>query len=102
MIGMSLEMGLKVMANGLFFTPSAVVRDLGGVLDLFIYGVSCCVIFQDIKIILCINQTFLIANGEQTLSIKLVESPVSVSRLTDASDTSRQNTREKATMVWTC
>ena len=45
MIGMSLEMGLKVMANGLFFTPSAVVRDLGGVLDLFIYGVSCCVIF---------------------------------------------------------
>jgi len=40
-IGMSLEMGLKIMANGLFFTPSAVVRDLGGVLDLFIYGVSC-------------------------------------------------------------
>jgi len=39
-IGMSLEMGLKIMANGLFFTPSAVVRDLGGVLDLFIYGVS--------------------------------------------------------------
>jgi len=39
-IGMSLEMGLKIMANGLFFTPNAVVRDLGGVLDLFIYGVS--------------------------------------------------------------
>ena len=39
---MSVEMSLKVMANGLFFTPSAVVRDLGGVLDLFIYGVSGC------------------------------------------------------------
>jgi len=43
---MSLEMGLKIMANGLFFTPSAVVRDLGGVLDLFIYGVSATYLFS--------------------------------------------------------
>ena len=46
-IGMSLEMGLKIMANGLFFTPSAVVRDLGGVLDLFIYGVSLTRLFTE-------------------------------------------------------
>ena len=46
-IGMSLEMGLKIMANGLFFTPSAVVRDLGGVLDLFIYGVSLTYLFTE-------------------------------------------------------
>lgn len=39
-IFMSIEMNLKVMANGLFFTPQAVVRDIGGVLDLFIYAVS--------------------------------------------------------------
>jgi hypothetical protein len=39
-IGMSIEMGLKIMANGLFFTPNAIVRDVGGILDLFIYAVS--------------------------------------------------------------
>lgn len=39
-ICMSIEMSLKVMANGLFFTPQAVVRDIGGVLDVFIYAVS--------------------------------------------------------------
>ena len=37
---MSLEMSLKLMANGLLFTPKAVVRDFSGILDLFIYGVS--------------------------------------------------------------
>ena len=40
-ICMTLEMTLKVLANGLFFTPKAVVNDFSGVLDLFIYGVSC-------------------------------------------------------------
>ena len=39
-ICMSLEMALKVLANGLFFTPNAVVKDIGGVLDVFIYAVS--------------------------------------------------------------
>ena len=38
---MTIEMTLKVLANGLFFTPKAVVNDFSGVLDLFIYGVSC-------------------------------------------------------------
>ena len=40
MICMSLELSLKIMADGLFFTPKAMVRDIGGVLDLFIYAVS--------------------------------------------------------------
>ncbi|XP_064638187.1 sodium leak channel NALCN-like isoform X2 [Lineus longissimus] len=39
-IAMSLEMSLKILANGLFFTPKAVVKDFGGVLDVFIYMVS--------------------------------------------------------------
>jgi hypothetical protein len=37
---MSIEMGLKVMAHGLFFTPKAVLKDFNGILDLFIYLVS--------------------------------------------------------------
>ena len=39
-ICMSIEMGLKVMAHGLFFTPKAVLKDFNGILDLFIYLVS--------------------------------------------------------------
>ena len=39
-ICMSLEMALKVLADGLFFTPRAIVRDTGGILDMFIYAVS--------------------------------------------------------------
>ncbi|KAK2190821.1 hypothetical protein NP493_67g04004 [Ridgeia piscesae] len=37
---MSIEMCLKILANGLFFTPKALVRDFIGVIDLFIYTVS--------------------------------------------------------------
>ncbi|XP_052783697.1 sodium leak channel NALCN-like isoform X2 [Mya arenaria] len=37
---MSLEMGLKIMAHGLFFTPKAVIKDVSGVLEVFIYIVS--------------------------------------------------------------
>ncbi|XP_061184372.1 sodium leak channel NALCN-like isoform X2 [Saccostrea echinata] len=39
-ICMSIEMGLKVLANGFFFTPKGVVKDFGGMLNLFIYAVS--------------------------------------------------------------
>ncbi|XP_071805177.1 sodium leak channel NALCN-like isoform X5 [Asterias amurensis] len=39
-IFMSLEIVLKVLADGLFFTPKALIRDIGGVLDVFIYFVS--------------------------------------------------------------
>ena len=39
-ICMSMEMTLKIFANGLLFTPGAVVRDFCGVLDLFNYFVS--------------------------------------------------------------
>ncbi|XP_053403059.1 sodium leak channel NALCN-like [Mercenaria mercenaria] len=37
---MSVEMGLKILANGFFFTPKAVVKDFSGVLEIFIYVVS--------------------------------------------------------------
>ena len=43
MIFMSIELNLKIMADGLFFTPTAVIRDFGGVMDIFIYLVSLCV-----------------------------------------------------------
>lgn len=36
-IGMTFELILKILANGLFFTPKAVVRDFSGVLTVFIY-----------------------------------------------------------------
>ncbi|KAK3568739.1 hypothetical protein QTP86_016296 [Hemibagrus guttatus] len=39
-IFMSIELTLKIMADGLFFTPTAVIRDFGGVMDIFIYLVS--------------------------------------------------------------
>lgn len=41
-IFMSIELNLKIMADGLFFTPTAVIRDFGGVMDIFIYLVSFC------------------------------------------------------------
>ncbi|XP_042222016.1 sodium leak channel non-selective protein-like isoform X1 [Homarus americanus] len=37
---MSLELSLKILADGLLFTPKALIRDMAGVLDLFIYMVS--------------------------------------------------------------
>ncbi len=37
---MSIELSLKIFANGLLFTPKAIVRDFGGILDIFIYAVS--------------------------------------------------------------
>jgi sodium leak channel non-selective protein len=39
-IFMSIEMILKVCAYGFLFTPNAVIKDFGGILDLFIYTVS--------------------------------------------------------------
>uniref|UniRef100_A0A8C1WCG8 Sodium leak channel NALCN n=1 Tax=Cyprinus carpio TaxID=7962 RepID=A0A8C1WCG8_CYPCA len=39
-IFMSIELNLKIMADGLFFTPTAVIRDFGGVMDIFIYLIS--------------------------------------------------------------
>jgi hypothetical protein len=36
---MSLELTLKILADGLLFTPKALIRDMAGVLDLFIYTV---------------------------------------------------------------
>ncbi|KAK7862065.1 hypothetical protein R5R35_011485 [Gryllus longicercus] len=39
-IFMSLELTLKILADGLFFTPKAYVKDVASVLDVFIYVVS--------------------------------------------------------------
>ncbi|PIC33562.1 hypothetical protein B9Z55_013496 [Caenorhabditis nigoni] len=39
-LAMTLELCVKIIANGLFFTPKAVVRDVGGVMNLFIYFTS--------------------------------------------------------------
>ncbi|CAK5037249.1 unnamed protein product [Meloidogyne enterolobii] len=39
-LAMSIELTLKIVAHGLFFTPNAVVRDVGGFATLFIFGSS--------------------------------------------------------------
>uniref|UniRef100_A0A0M3JID7 Sodium leak channel non-selective protein (inferred by orthology to a human protein) n=1 Tax=Anisakis simplex TaxID=6269 RepID=A0A0M3JID7_ANISI len=39
-ISMTFELAVKILANGFFFTPNAVIRDVGGVMTLFIYIVS--------------------------------------------------------------
>ena len=38
-IFMSLELALKILADGLFFTPKAYIKDVASVLDVFIYVV---------------------------------------------------------------
>ncbi|XP_063242181.1 sodium leak channel NALCN isoform X2 [Bacillus rossius redtenbacheri] len=39
-IFMSLELALKILADGLFFTPKAYIKDVASMLDVFIYVVS--------------------------------------------------------------
>jgi hypothetical protein len=39
-IFMSLELALKILADGLFFTPKAYIKDVASVLDVLIYVVS--------------------------------------------------------------
>lgn len=39
-LAMTFELTVKLLANGLFFTPKAVVRDVGGVMTVFVYLVS--------------------------------------------------------------
>ncbi|EGI66812.1 Sodium leak channel non-selective protein [Acromyrmex echinatior] len=39
-ICMSIELALKILADGLFFTPKAYIKDVASVLDVFIYIVS--------------------------------------------------------------
>ena len=39
-IFMSLELTLKILADGLFFTPKAYIKDVAAVLDVFIFSVS--------------------------------------------------------------
>ena len=37
---MSVELTLKIFAHGLFFTPKAFIRDIGGVIDVSVFFVS--------------------------------------------------------------
>ncbi|XP_058810825.1 sodium leak channel NALCN isoform X2 [Phymastichus coffea] len=39
-IFMSIELALKILADGLFFTPKAYIKDVASILDVFIYVVS--------------------------------------------------------------
>ncbi|CAN8021994.1 unnamed protein product [Ixodes persulcatus] len=39
-VAMSIELTLKTLADGLFFTPKALIKDVGGIGDVFIYIVS--------------------------------------------------------------
>ena len=39
-VAMSIELGVRILANGLIFTPNAVIQNFGGVLDVFIYFVA--------------------------------------------------------------
>jgi len=36
-ICMSIELALKILADGLFFTPKAYIKDVASMLDVFIY-----------------------------------------------------------------
>lgn len=38
--GMSVELALKILADGLFFTPKAYMKDVASILEMFIYVVS--------------------------------------------------------------
>lgn len=37
---MGLEMALKILGNGLIFTPKALFKDVGGIFDFFTFAVS--------------------------------------------------------------
>lgn len=36
-VAMSIELGIRMLADGLLFTPNAIIQNIGGVLDMFIY-----------------------------------------------------------------
>jgi len=37
---MSMELALKILADGVFFTPKAYMKDVAAILDIFVYVVS--------------------------------------------------------------
>uniref|UniRef100_A0A915EEL3 Sodium leak channel NALCN n=1 Tax=Ditylenchus dipsaci TaxID=166011 RepID=A0A915EEL3_9BILA len=39
-LSMTIELGAKVVADGLFFTPNAIIKDIGGLMTIFIYFTS--------------------------------------------------------------
>lgn len=57
-ISMTFELGVKIIANGLFFTPNAAVHDVGGAMTLFIYLVK----YWYIKLIASYLDIYLVSN----------------------------------------
>lgn len=43
-ISMSLELTMKILADGIFFTPKAYMKDVASILDVFIFVVSTIVV----------------------------------------------------------
>lgn len=43
-ISMSLELTMKILADGIFFTPKAYMKDVASILDVFIFVVSTMVV----------------------------------------------------------
>lgn len=40
-IAMAVELGLKTVADGLLFTPKALLKDVTGIMDLIVFTISC-------------------------------------------------------------
>ncbi|XP_069959955.1 sodium leak channel NALCN isoform X5 [Cherax quadricarinatus] len=72
---MSMELGLKILADGLLFTPKALIRDMAGVLDLFIYTTEESHMFGFMVIIL---RFFTITGKHATLKMLMLTVGVSV------------------------
>lgn len=45
-ISMSLELTMKILADGIFFTPKAYMKDVASILDVFIFVVSTMVVLK--------------------------------------------------------
>ena len=56
---MSIELGFKILAEGLFFTPKALFKDASGVFDAFTFSVSLQNLFR--KYFQCLVNNFLMA-----------------------------------------
>lgn len=49
-ISMSLELTMKILADGIFFTPKAYMKDVASILDVFIFVVSTPFLFPEFKL----------------------------------------------------
>lgn len=54
---MSMELALKILADGVFFTPKAYMKDVAAILDIFVYVVSN---FLNLKLIVIILYLYIL------------------------------------------